>query len=81
MVLKLQTFNSVWNLSSRLPSNKILYVTSLFKNSHLMALGYLKDLFVGNAKHINITKKNTIFDVWLEKGYIICEILSIKRID
>lgn len=55
--------------------------SSLFKNSHLMALGYLKDLFVGNAKHINITKKNTIFDVWLEKGYIICEILSIKRID
>ena len=31
--------------------------SSLFKNSHLMALGYLKDLFVGNAKHIDITKK------------------------
>ena len=31
--------------------------SSLFENSHFMALGYFKDLFVGNAKHINIRKK------------------------
>lgn len=50
--------------------------SSLFENSHFMALGYFKDLFVGNAKHINIRKKNTIFDVWLENSYIIYEIFK-----
>ena len=39
------------------------------ENSHL------KDLFVSNAKHISI-RNNTIFDVWLEKNDVICEIFK-----
>lgn len=31
--------------------------SSLFNNSHLMALGYLKDLFVGNALAYQYYKK------------------------